>query len=179
MTRVQIENEIPIVTSYRRLPSPLGEILVAGDGDRVSLLGFQHGTSPIRPQPEWEESLTGFPDAARQIEAYFRGELKSFDLEVRISGTPFQGAVWRALTKIPYGTTVSYREVAVRIGNPRAVRAVGLANARNPVPLLIPCHRVVGVDGGLTGYRGGIEIKRRLLELERARERRQVEQAAG
>jgi len=175
---LQIENELPTVTSYRRLPSPLGEILIAGESDRISLLGFQHGTSPIEPRPEWEETPTDFAEAARQIEAYFRGELRSFDLQVQISGTPFQGAVWRALTGIPYGRTASYREIAARIENPRAVRAVGLANSLNPVPLIIPCHRVIGADGRLTGYRGGIEIKRKLLELEEAANRREVKSPA-
>lgn len=178
MKLMQIDNERPTVTSFRRLASPLGEILIAGNRNRISLLAFQQGTSPIEVRPEWRESPTGFADAARQIDAYFRGGLTSFELELEVSGTPFQTTVWRALTEIPYGKTVSYREIAERIGNPRAVRAVGLANSLNPIPLLVPCHRVIGADGRLTGYRGGIEIKRRLLELEGAETRRQVEQPA-
>ena len=178
MTLMHVERERPTVTSFRRLASPLGEILIAGDCDRITIVSFQQGTSPIEVLPEWQESPAGFAEAARQIGAYFRGELKAFDLELRVAGTPFQAAVWQALAEIPYGTTVSYREVAERIGNPRAVRAVGLANSLNPVPLIVPCHRVIGADGGLTGYRGGIEIKRRLLEIEQTGNR-QTEQRAG
>lgn len=105
---------------------------------------------------------------ARQLEEYFRGERREFDLELAPQGTPFQLAVWREVSRIPYGETATYGELARRLGDPRAVRAVGAANGANPLWIIIPCHRVVGADGSLTGYAGGIEVKRRLLELEGA-----------
>jgi len=101
-----------------------------------------------------------------QLEEYFAGQRTAFDLEVGLAGTPFQRRVWRALQDIPYGETISYGELARRIGNPSAVRAVGLANGRNPVSIVVPCHRVIGSDGSLTGYGGGLDRKRYLLELE-------------
>jgi methylated-DNA-[protein]-cysteine S-methyltransferase len=106
--------------------------------------------------------------AADQLAAYFAGERTDFDLPLSPSGTPFQLSVWRALLSIPYGETISYRELARRIGNAKAVRAVGAANGRNPIPIIVPCHRVIGADGSLTGYGGGLPRKRLLLELEGA-----------
>ena len=104
--------------------------------------------------------------AQRQLEEYFRGERTRFDLPLQPKGTPFQLAVWRALTEIPYGETASYGDVARAVGRPKAFRAVGMANHCNPIPIIVPCHRVIGSDGRLTGYAGGLEIKRALLELE-------------
>lgn len=106
-------------------------------------------------------------EAARQLESYFAGELKEFSLPLEPSGTDFMRQVWSALCEIPFGKTATYGEIAERIGRPKAARAVGLANNRNPIPIFIPCHRVIGADGSLTGYRGGLEMKKKLLELEK------------
>jgi methylated-DNA-[protein]-cysteine S-methyltransferase len=106
-------------------------------------------------------------EAARQLESYFAGELKEFSLPLEPSGTDFLKQVWSALCEIPFGKTATYGEIAERIGRPKAARAVGLANNRNPIPIFIPCHRVIGADGSLTGYRGGLEMKKKLLELEK------------
>ncbi len=106
-----------------------------------------------------------------QLRAYFAGERKQFDLPLEMEGTEFQLSVWRELQRIPYGETISYLELARRIGNPKAVRAVGLANGQNPIPIIVPCHRVIGSDGSLTGFGGGMENKRKLLELERGQRR--------
>jgi len=108
-----------------------------------------------------------FKDAIRQFEAYFSGELKQFSLEIAFNGTSFQGLVWSALQKTAYGNTISYGELAHLIGNPKACRAVGAANARNPLPLIIPCHRVIGSDGKLVGFGGGLMLKQALLDHER------------
>jgi methylated-DNA-[protein]-cysteine S-methyltransferase len=106
-------------------------------------------------------------EAVRQLEGYFAGELKVFTLPLEPDGTAFMKKVWSALCEIPYGKTATYRDIAEKVGNPKAARAVGLANNRNPIPIFIPCHRVIGADGSLTGYRGGLEIKKRLLDLEK------------
>jgi len=106
-------------------------------------------------------------EAARQLDSYFAGELKEFSLPLEPSGTAFMKQVWAALCEIPYGKTATYGEIAGKVGRPKAARAVGLANNRNPIPIFIPCHRVIGTDGSLTGYRGGLEMKKRLLELEK------------
>jgi methylated-DNA-[protein]-cysteine S-methyltransferase len=108
-------------------------------------------------------------EAARQLRAYFAGQLRRFDLPLDMQGTPFQLRVWRELERIPYGETRSYRQIAAAIGSPRAVRAVGAANGANPIPIVVPCHRVIGAGGRLVGYGGGLALKRRLLELEGAR----------
>lgn len=108
-------------------------------------------------------------EAARQLESYFRGELKEFSLPLEPIGTDFMKRVWTALCEIPYGRTASYGEIAERIGKPGAARAVGLANNRNPIPIIIPCHRVIGADGSLTGYGGGLDLKKRLLDLEKGK----------
>jgi methylated-DNA-[protein]-cysteine S-methyltransferase len=106
-------------------------------------------------------------EAVKQLKDYFAGELKEFSLPLEPSGTAFMKQVWSALREIPYGETASYKDIAVKIGSPKAARAVGLANNRNPIPIFIPCHRVIGADGSLTGYRGGLEMKKKLLDLEK------------
>ena len=148
-------------------PSPIGELLLVGDGQALTGLYL----IPDRPPaPAIRADAPRDPDALRpaaeQLEAYFAGELTAFDLPLAPSGTPFQRAVWDALLTIPYGETVSYGEIARQIGDPSAVRAVGTANGRNPISIVIPCHRVIGADGSLTGYGGGLERKRALLALE-------------
>ncbi len=152
---------------YREIDSPLGRLLLAGDAAGLRLLGLQAGTQPVVIDPQWQRDETAFVEAAVQLEEYFAGARRRFDLELAPEGTPFQREVWQALITIPYGETRSYGEVARQIGRPKAVRALGAANGRNPLPILVPCHRVIGADGGLAGYSGGLEIKNRLLELER------------
>ena len=152
---------------YRYVKSPIGEILIAGDDDGLRFIGFPEGKGRIEPQAGWTRGERSFPDAARQLKEYFAGKRQTFDLKLSPSGTRFQRDVLDALQRIPYGETRSYAEIARAIGKPRAVRAVGAANGRNPLPIVIPCHRVIGSNGSLTGFGGGIETKRYLLDLER------------
>jgi methylated-DNA-[protein]-cysteine S-methyltransferase len=118
------------------------------------------------PEPDWIYNEKPFAKARRQLVEYFEGERKSFDLPLRVSGTEFQIRVLEELQRIPYGETLSYSDIAERIGNPKAVRAVGAANGRNPIPIVIPCHRVIGSSGDLTGFGGGLDTKEALLRLE-------------
>ncbi|OUN02142.1 cysteine methyltransferase [Flavonifractor sp. An92] len=142
--------------------TPLGQMALAEeDGALIRLYLPGEGTPRLMPH---ETPL--LREVREQLLAYLRGELKTFELPLDPRGTPFQCAVWEELRRIPYGTTCTYGELAARIGNPRAVRAVGQANHRNPLPIFIPCHRVIGANGALTGYAGGLELKRSLLELE-------------
>jgi methylated-DNA-[protein]-cysteine S-methyltransferase len=120
---------------------------------------------------DWDPVPDAFPDAVAQLHAYFAAELTEFDLRLRLEGTDFQRTVWAGLCAIPYGETSSYGELAARIGRPKASRAVGLANGRNPVAIVVPCHRVIGASGSLTGYGGGLDRKRMLLDLERSHRR--------
>jgi methylated-DNA-[protein]-cysteine S-methyltransferase len=156
------------MTTYTAtVSSPVGDIALVGDGEALSGLYMpQHRHRPPLPEGTVRDD-EAFDAAREQLAAYFAGERTGFDLPVQATGTPFQHEVWQALTEIPYGTTWSYGDLAKRIGNPAAVRAVGLANGRNPVSIVVPCHRVVGANGSLTGYGGGIERKRFLLDLER------------
>jgi methylated-DNA-[protein]-cysteine S-methyltransferase len=152
---------------WMTMATPVGEMAVVGDEDAVHFVhlpgSFDRGG--------FDSDRRGRPGAvgaaAEQIDAYFRGALTRFDLPLDPAGTEFQRRVWQALADIPYGTTESYGSLATRVGNPRACRAVGLANGRNPLPLVLPCHRVIGADGTLTGYGGGLELKQRLLDHER------------
>lgn len=120
------------------------------------------------PGKGWAEDNTIFPNAVSQLAQYFEGRLKQFDLDLQPLGTDFQKKVWQALLTIPYGTTVTYGQIAEQIHNPKACRAVGLANKCNPIPIIIPCHRVIGKNGKLTGFAGGLDIKQALLDLERS-----------
>lgn len=151
---------------YWTMASPLGELVLVGDGQRLHRLHMREGRHAIRIAADWRRCEDGFTEVLDQLEEYFEGRLTAFDVELALAGTPFQLTVWKALCEIPYGQTISYGELARRLGNPAAVRAVGLANGRNPVSVIVPCHRVVGADGSLTGYGGGLENKRRLLDLE-------------
>ena len=155
---------------YRYVTSPLGDILVAGDDEGLRLIGFPEGKGRIEPQPEWARDDGAFEDVRTQLDEYFRGERKSFDLKLAPTGTGFQLAVLDALQRIPYGETRSYADIAASVGRPKAVRAVGAANGRNPLPIVIPCHRVIGSNGSLTGFGGGIAAKRYLLDLETGRQ---------
>jgi len=153
--------------SYTLVDSPVGELLLAGDDTGLRLINFQTGRHRVSPRSLWKADRHPFGEAVRQLRAYFESDLRTFDLVLSPEGTSFQLAVWRALRGIPYGETISYGELAKRVGSPRASRAVGAANGRNPLPIVIPCHRVIGGDGSLTGYGGGLRIKRALLDLER------------
>ena len=152
---------------YRFLNSPIGSLLLAGDAAGVRFLLFSNGRRPVAPDPDWEPDGKLLDEPARQLTAYFKGTLRRFELPIAPEGTPFQRSVWTALQAIPYGETVSYGELARRLGNPKAVRAVGLANGSNPISVVIPCHRVIGSNGSLIGYGGGLATKQALLALER------------
>ena len=151
---------------YRHIDSPIGQLLLAGDDDGLKFIGFPEGKGKVDIDTAWEHSADSFPDAKSQLVEYFLGRRHSFDLKLAPNGTDFQLAVLGALQTIPFGGTRSYLDIAVQIGRPTAVRAVGAANGRNPLPIVIPCHRVIGADGSLTGFGGGLEAKRFLLELE-------------
>ena len=153
--------------SYAHLPSPIGSLLLAADNTGLCQIPFPNNGNPASPGPGWIEDSSAFAEPIRQLRAYFAGELENFDLPLAPQGTPFQQRVWKELCQIPYGETISYAELAKRIGNPNASRAVGLANGSNPIPIVIPCHRVIGSNGKLTGYGGGLPIKEKLLALER------------
>ncbi len=156
---------------FAHVPSPLGSLLLVGRtcGDALALQGIYFDGAPHAEDvvpPDAREDAAVFHRAVEQLEAYFEGERTSFDIDLAPYGTEFQREVWRALAAIPYGETRTYVEIASAIGKPRAVRAVGAANGRNPLSIVVPCHRVIGRDGTLTGYAGGIENKRKLLALE-------------
>jgi methylated-DNA-[protein]-cysteine S-methyltransferase len=155
------------VTYWHEIASPVGGLLLAGDGQTLRLIYFQSGPHARRPEREWVPDPAPFRSVIAQLSEYFAGRRREFDLPLGPHGTEFQRSVWKALTRIPYGETLSYGELARRIGNPRASRAVGLANGANPLPIVVPCHRVIGADGSLTGFGGGLDIKRKLLALER------------
>ncbi|HEV2886143.1 MAG TPA: methylated-DNA--[protein]-cysteine S-methyltransferase [Jatrophihabitans sp.] len=151
-----------MIHSY--VDSPLGPLLLTGDGEALTgLYTDQHGRLPTDLGHRADEE---FAEARAQLGEYFAGERDVFDLPLNAPGTAFQHAVWQALRQIPYGSTMTYREVAEEIGNPKAVRAVGSANSRNPISIIVPCHRVLGSDGKLIGYAGGFHAKRWLLDHE-------------
>jgi len=147
---------------YTWMESPVGRLLLAADEKGLRKLLFGG-----KPEPGWREDPEALSETVRQLRAYFAGELHDFDLPLAPEGTPFQLRVWRELRNIPYGQTISYGELARRIGSPNSSRAVGLANGANPISIVVPCHRVIGSNGKLTGYGGGIENKERLLALEK------------
>jgi methylated-DNA-[protein]-cysteine S-methyltransferase len=155
--------------AYAVLESPIGPLLLSGTDAGLNAIEFARNGRPALPAAGWREDRNAMAEPLRQLAAYFAGELRQFDLPLAPRGTAFQLAVWRELQGIPFGETISYAELARRIGQPRAVRAVGSANGRNPLPVVIPCHRVIGSDGRLTGYAGGLDLKRRLLALEGCR----------
>jgi methylated-DNA-[protein]-cysteine S-methyltransferase len=152
---------------YTLIGSPLGEVLIAGDARGLRRIVFQEGTDPLPPPAEWIRDDEALRSAAEEIAEYFEGERKDFDLALAPEGTPFQLRVWEALRGIPYGETRSYGAIARSLGHPEASRAVGAANGRNPLPIVVPCHRVIGASGKLTGYHGGLYLKQGLLELEK------------
>jgi len=153
----------------RHVPSPVGPLLLGADEEFLRLIWF---STPRHPLPRSVALAQGdnavLRETGAQLEAYFNGALQAFDLPLRPVGTAFQREVWSTLAEIPYGQTWSYGDVARRIGKPQAVRAVGAANGRNPIPIVLPCHRVIGADGSLTGFGGGLPAKQLLLTLEGA-----------
>jgi methylated-DNA-[protein]-cysteine S-methyltransferase len=166
-----MEDRMTLTTASKSLvytlePSPIGELVLVSDGRALRGLYMQEGRMPVVVQPEWERSEAPFGAVRTQLQEYFARERTTFDVPLALEGSPFQRRVWNALLEIPYGTTTSYGELARRIGKPAAARAVGLANGRNPVAVIVPCHRVIGADGSLTGYGGGLERKQHLLRLE-------------
>ena len=152
--------------SYGYFDSPVGPLLVAGDADQLHLISFPTEDREYLPRTDWHRDDALFAEVFRQLDAYFAGELTRFSLPLRLAGTAFQNTVWTALCDIPFGATISYGALAARIGKPGASRAVGGANGANPLPIVVPCHRVIGSDKSLTGFGGGIETKRFLLEHE-------------
>jgi len=151
---------------YCYLDSPVGDLLLAGDGDALCRIEFPDGRVRHKPGTDWILNEKPLRQTQRQLTEYFSGKRRQFDLPLRLHGTAFQIRVLRALQEIPYGETVSYGDIARRIGRPKAVRAVGSANGRNPIPIVIPCHRVIGANGDLTGFGGGLKTKEMLLRLE-------------
>lgn len=147
---------------YTYVDTPIGALLIAGDGQAIVEIHF----AGAEPKPGWRRDDDVLREPANQLRAYFSGERRTFDLPLAPRGTGFQQSVWRALQQIPYGETTTYSAIAYKIGKPAAVRAVGAANGANPIPIVIPCHRVIGASGSMTGFGGGIEVKRQLIALE-------------
>ena len=148
--------------------SPVGPLLLAGDQDALHVLAFGVGSRPREIDASWHPDVKGvLRPICKELDRYFAGKLQQFSTPVAFNGTPFQNSVWQELRRIPYGETISYLELANRIKKPKAVRAVGLANGANPIAIIVPCHRVIGADGSLTGFGGGLPTKRALLDLEK------------
>ena len=152
---------------YTTMESPVGTLRLVAEELGLRTVWFVRGRKEDKPDAEWKEDAAFFVEVIRQLNAYFAGELKEFEIPLLMLGTEFQKRVWKALLTIPYGETMSYGELAKKIGEPKAVRAVGAANGQNPLPIIVPCHRVIGSDGSLTGFGGGLENKKKLLELEK------------
>jgi methylated-DNA-[protein]-cysteine S-methyltransferase len=151
---------------YQVIETPIGPLTAAADDSGLRRILFPARGQPHAPEQGWQRDTAPFVELARQLGEYFAGSRRRFSLELAPRGTPFQLATWRALCDIPYGTTISYAELARRVGRPSASRAVGAANGANPLPIVVPCHRVIGADGSLTGFGGGLHVKRALLDLE-------------
>ena len=167
--RAVSENQLSLSSSikyYCWYSSPIGELLLAGTEDALHYISFPQGSRKGTVNAQWERTKKPFHEVCTQLGAYFKGELTTFDLPLAPTGTPFQQQVWSALLEIPYGQTESYAKIAQKINRPKATRAVGNANGRNPIPIIIPCHRVIGRDGSLTGFGGGLPTKSFLLQLE-------------
>lgn len=160
---------------YRYHDSPLGRLLLVGDQAGLLQVSMDIDHRPWRLEPTWRSGDTELDEVCRQLDAYFAGKRQAFDLRLAPRGTAFQQAVWQALLNIPFGQTSSYSALAAQIGRPSAMRAVGAANGANPIAVIIPCHRVIGRDGSLTGYAGGLTRKALLLQLEGAQLPHQAE----
>jgi len=153
-------------TFYHVVPSPIGDLTLVSNGEALTGLYLSDDHGGPEPGANWQHAEPEFETIASQVAEYFAGERHNFDVPLAPSGTKFQKKVWQELCRIPFGETISYGELARRIGQPTASRAVGLANGRNPIAIIIPCHRVIGADGSLTGYGGGLWRKKKLLDLE-------------
>jgi len=154
------------IVHYRFEPGPLGIVLLASRGGALVRLDLIDDERDVAIRRDWRPDDGRLEHAAVQLREYFNGERTTFDLDLSLEGTPFQQKVWAALREIPYGETISYGDLAARLGRPGAARAVGNANGRNPVAIIVPCHRVIAAGGGLGGYSAGLERKRFLLDLE-------------
>lgn len=152
---------------FSELDTPIGSLLLAGDGERLCLVSFPVDRYRKLSRKSWRRDDAALAEPRRQLADYFAGERTAFDLPLRFLGTAFQNSVWRALTGIPYGATTNYGAIAARINRPSASRAVGAANGANPLPIIVPCHRVVGSSGALTGFGGGLPTKQYLLAHEK------------
>ncbi|MCK9537997.1 methylated-DNA--[protein]-cysteine S-methyltransferase [Dokdonella sp.] len=152
---------------YEYLETPVGRLLVAGDAAGLRHVLFDDARQASHIRPDWRRGHAQLDAALVQLDEWFAGRRQQFDLPLAAAGTAFRKQVWAELTRIPYGHTLSYGELARRIGQPRASRAVGAANGANPLPIVVPCHRVIGADGRLTGFGGGLPVKRWLLDHER------------
>lgn len=159
------------IDRFAWMESPVGRLLLARDTRTLRLLWFSDDRRPLTPSPQWIERPEAFVADVTQLREYFAGARRRFDMPIEARGTPFQQRVWRALLDIPYGETVSYGDLARRLGDSKAVRAVGLANGANPISIVVPCHRVIGANGSLVGYGGGLPMKRALLDLEQGQRR--------
>ena len=144
----------------------IGTLTLAGDDEGLRHIDFEKEKNPLIIREGWSREPDFFKPVKEQLQAYFERRLTRFDLPLAPEGTPFQLAVWQALLEIPYGELVSYKDIAEAVGRPKAVRAVGGANGKNPIPIIVPCHRVVGSNGSLTGFGGGLDTKKRLIALE-------------
>lgn len=155
-----------MTTHYCYTDSPFGKLLLVGDFQGLSHVNFQDGSAPMLPEAEWRKDAAFFVNAIVQLKEYFAGERVRFSLRLNPKGSDFQRQVLEVVSRIPYGETSSYGDIARMVGKPKAARAVGTCNRTNPIPIMIPCHRVVGSNGKLTGFSGGVEFKRWLLDLE-------------
>jgi len=151
---------------YSQYLSPIGQLLLVGDGENIHKIIFPNDRRPTEPDDAWEHDDSVFSALAQQLDAYFEGKLKQFSVPLTPEGTEFQRSVWDALQQVDYGETCSYRDIATAIGKPSASRAVGAANGANPIPIVIPCHRIIGTNGTLTGFAGGLHTKQWLLSHE-------------
>lgn len=151
---------------YCYYQSPIGKLLLIGTDGVLEALHFPNSLEQVHIPEDWQDDEACFKKVLRQLAEYFAGKRQEFDLQMAPKGTAFQKRVWQELQKIPFGQTASYGEIAQRLGNKKASRAVGMANGKNPIPIIVPCHRVIGKDGSLTGFGGGLEVKRQLLNLE-------------
>ena len=162
-------------TVFTTIDSPVGPLLLAAADDGLRAIEFHASRHPVPRDPDWREGDHPLLQRTReQLGEYFAGERRTFDLPLAPRGTEFQRQTWQALATIPYGSTISYAQLASRVQRPKAMRAVGSANGRNPLPIVLPCHRVIGADGSLTGFGGGLPTKQYLLELEGALPRARV-----
>lgn len=151
---------------FTYMPTPIGDLLIVGEGETLSLVSFPTGSRTKPPPDGAHRNDSAFTAARQQLAAYFAGELKQFDVPLQLNGTAFQNKIWTVLMGIPFGETTSYGALAKKVGSPKASRAVGAANGANPIPIIIPCHRVIGANKSLTGFGGGLETKQFLLEHE-------------